>query len=253
MATEETRRFLFATRDELYSEDAVDRFCVEAQKIVGGTTVEAEIVLWNGDPEGFTASNALPYQETGEDLPFTVQQYTNSETDPVEYPKVISCKMKGNDDIIALGVDDSAGPGASCKEVIETVVEAVKATLTTTESEQAAENNIGAVVVQGDNAQFFGSQWVNPLPPEVACAQQGTLYLQGKSLPVPRSSPLQFLLPNEWLGVQYCHLPAPEYVRNLMTGQVQAPAGPEDLLSWILCTLLGWVLRPLFGGCECVV
>ena len=79
MATEETRRSVFATRGELYSEDAVDRFCVEAQKIVGGTTVEAEIVLWNGDPEGFIESDALPYQETREDLPFTVQQYTSSE------------------------------------------------------------------------------------------------------------------------------------------------------------------------------
>lgn len=64
-----------------YSQEALDAFCSEAQKIIGGTEEESINVIFDTSA-GFIGSDAAPYQDTGEDLDLTTTQYVTTDTYP---------------------------------------------------------------------------------------------------------------------------------------------------------------------------
>jgi len=222
-------------RGDLYSTAAVNRFCKEAQQIVGGTSAESMNIIWD-NAAGFIGSDAVPYAETGENLPLTTHQFVSYGTYPdkgnKQYPEVISCKMKRWDDVIKF-VDPNAIPGATCQDAINDTIQRVESSMTNREVDFVVDADID-VEVEADNAQMSGFGWTNPLPPTLACTDtDGVLHIQGKSLPVPNFFypwPIPSPAPPGWgpekTGVHYCHLPAAEYLRELFTGNLQAPACP---------------------------
>jgi len=76
---------------------------------------------------------------------------------------------------------------------------------------------------------FTGEQWADDAPALFAYLQTNTdgsvtLYLVGKECWVDVDFPLpDFILGAEKKGVDYCQVPAPEYIRDLITGQIEAP------------------------------
>jgi hypothetical protein len=220
-------------RGDIYSTAAVNRFCKEAQQIIAGTSAKSMNIIWD-DAAGFIGSDAAPYAGPGEALPLTTHQFVSygvyPDTGNSQYPQVISCKMKGWDDVVKF-VDPAAVPGASCQTVIEDTAQRVEASLTNREVDFVIDADLD-VEVDADNVQFSGFGWTNPLPPTLACTDMdGILHIQGKSLPVPNFFypwPIPSPPPPGWgpekTGVHYCHLPAAEYLRELLTGNLQAPA-----------------------------
>lgn len=227
-------------RGQLYSTSAVRRVCQDAQKIIASTDVLSSNVVWNSDEDGvvgFIDAKAEPYGGTdGKDLPLTTHQIVSYDTYPnqggKQYPKIVSCKLKSQDDIVQLGIDPTAGPTGTCRDVIEETVGAVLDSLTNPEVELVVETDL-ELDPQDDNAQFSGVAWTNPFPPTLICVDDNNvLHIQAKSLPVPN-----FFFPwptflgppppgwgPEFTGVLYCHLPAAEYIRELIVGTLQAPS-----------------------------
>lgn len=234
-------------RGDVYSTAAVNRVCKEAQKIVGGTSVDSINIIWD-DAAGFIASDAAPYAVTGEDLPLTTHQYVSygvyPDTGNRQFPVVISCKLKAGDDILKF-VDPNANPPPGpppgpppfefniCNQVIEDTLQRVDDSLTHRELDFVVDTDL-ALDVGSDDAQMSGQAWTIPLPPTLAClGTDGLLHVRAKSLPVPNTFfpwPFPFPEPPGWgpekTGVNYCHLPAAEYLRELLTGNLQAPACP---------------------------
>ena len=211
-------------RGLLYSTAAVNDFCEEAQALLANTDAEAINVV-HDDFDSFVQSKALPWAEVGpfpgNDGPLTIQQYVtygSYSTGNRGYPEIISCKTKGADALVALGVDVDAGPQGTCQDVNEATVEAVFASLTNYERRNLAFDE-DEVVIEPDDVDYTGAYWLTPWPYDVAYTEDDDLlHIRAKSLPVTHDFPYQ--MPGQYMGVYYCHLIAPEYVRALVTGEL---------------------------------
>jgi hypothetical protein len=210
-------------RGHLYSTAAVNSYCQEAQKIIAGTSLESINVL-NDSFDALVASDAAPYETPeGAVLPLTTQQLVTygAYPDGQAFPQVISCKMKSAAALQYFYGPDAAVPGATCKTVVEQTLAAVFNSLTNKELRNLAFTP-EQVLVDADLVANSGPNWLTPFPADVASlGADGLLHLQAKSLPVPRFLPPFLPVPPEKKGVHYCHLPSAEYLRALVTGEVQ--------------------------------
>lgn len=219
-------------RGHLYSTAAVNRICKEAQQVIANTTLQSTNIVWDDfgvagpPPTGFIASDALPYQGA-ESLPLTTQQYVTyaNYPDGKEYPKIVSCKMKRWDALQRIYGASAAAAGSTCQTIVQGVTTEVIASLTNKETRSVVFDPDDEVVEDPDSNAFTGAQWTNLalyVPANVDGA--GVLHLRGRRLDVPENAvgpppPAPQLGPAK-KGVTYCHLPAPEYIRALLTGEV---------------------------------
>ena len=96
-----------ASNAALYSQEAVQRLCVDAQKVVSSTSLEA-ININHSSTDSMTFSSAAPYEGPnlsayngkevpGDALPLTTQSfisYSTVRSTRWRYPETVSCKMK---------------------------------------------------------------------------------------------------------------------------------------------------------------
>lgn len=192
------------------------------------------------------------------DLPLTSTQhviYGLYGTGNRDFPQVVSCKMKNADYLNAT----NPGLGAvdqDCGVVAEGIVNDVVASLTNPE-QYTVTMDPDADVVVGDEFNFDPEQldtqgfgWTagfpdNPYPVLYRETAGGEIHVKASALYVdphpfgviqfvcnslvpglPPGAPIpSFCEPRKW-GVRYCHLPAPEYVRAALTGEVEVPIIP---------------------------
>lgn len=211
--------FAGKARGHLYSTAAVNRFCSEAQQVIATTDLKATVIIYE-DLAGFVASDATPYR-TMLDLPLTNPQHIVFGVDGNgdEYVQGVLCKMKSAD-----GLNDAyPGLGAvktDCNAVNQANYTAVVNSLTNDNQEPEVITD-----VEFDNwTAFTGQQWTNDAPAPFAYTStvDGKLHLVGKELWVNVNNPIPFIGP-EKKGVDYCQVPAPEYIRELITGAIAAP------------------------------
>jgi hypothetical protein len=247
-------------RGQLYSTAAVNKICGTAQQIVTSTNLEVNNSIFS-EWDGFVQSDAAPYSVVGgfpplvysppeePDLPLTSTQhvvYGFYGTGNRDFPQVVSCKMKSaaylNATIQNLGAVDQP-----CGAVSEAMVNAVVDSLTNAEEAQIVMDPDGEVVV-GDEFDFdpditdtTGFGWTagfpdNPYPVLYREVTGGPIHVKASALlvdPHPTGVIIgvcnpsfgqagSFCEPRKW-GVRYCHLPAPEYVRAAVTGEVDIP------------------------------
>jgi hypothetical protein len=228
-----------SARSELYSQWAVDRFCSVAQQITTGTPYYSYNLV-HSSLDSFTASSSAPYEGAnlsayngkgtdGGSLPLTTQQFVSHRVltgTTWEYPIVISCKMKTAEAINFHFGAGAAGTQLTCREVNQATVADVYASLTSVEQRMLRWGQ-SQIVYRADTYAIAGPGWLYPLPflPRVATvpttgADAGKLVLRGLAITVDRSSPATDAGPDK-KGSYYCHLPSPEYIRALITGQTQ--------------------------------
>lgn len=206
-------------RGQLYSTAAVNRFCSEAQRIIATTDLKATVVLFEALVD-FVASDATPYRGM-EELPLTSTGHIVFGVDGNgdEYVQGILCKMKSAD-----GLNDAyPGLGAiktDCSAVNQDTYAAVVNSLTNDNQEPEV-----ITEVEFDTwLAFTGQQWTDDAPAPFAYTStvDGKLHLVGKELYVNVNNPIPFIGP-EKKGVDYCQVPAAEYIRELITGTIAAP------------------------------
>jgi hypothetical protein len=218
-------------RGHLYSTAAVYRFCTSAQQIIANTNMKSENIVWGdlgtpgspfpppGEPAtGFIGSDALPY-DGAEDEPLTTQQYVGYGMDErgERYPQTMMCKMKSWD-ALDFYYPDSASEGADCSAINQDTATKVINSLAGKEKQ----------VVQGlvfdEWVAHTGQQWTNESPAVTAYTStvDGKVHIVGKALYVNRLNTLPFI-PASKKGVHYCQVIAPEYLKEVITGDVEAP------------------------------
>lgn len=236
-----------SAKSNLYSVPAVDSFCTRAQQITASTTLVSLNIVHN-DLTSFGASAAAPYDgpnlgsygntlynyPLANAMPLQTQELLTSREVPTSgwaFPIVISCKMKSAEGIQAMVGPTAAGAQLGCKEVNQNTVAAVFANLTATESRylRFRQDQIDFV---NDVFSAAGPSWLFPLPepPLVArIGSDGRLKITGRAITVAQNDS-SGAVTNDKKGVFYCHFPSPEYVRALVTGQVEPflPAPPPD-------------------------
>jgi hypothetical protein len=229
-----------ALRAELYSVVAVDNFCARAQQIVSSTSLYPVVVGHSG-LDDFTFSSSAPYEgpnlsayngktdsrlgEDAGDLPLTVQQLVSHRVLGATgwvYPVVVSCKMKTAEAINFHVGAGWAGTQRSCRDVNQSTVADVYASLTSIERRTLRWQQ-GQIIFVADSFASSGPTWLYPLPylPRVAfVGADGLLRIHGLAITVARTDPTTAAGPDK-KGSYYCHLPSPEYVRALILGQTQ--------------------------------
>jgi len=234
-----TSQAAVSARSMLYSVGATDRFCSKAQQIISSINFDANNVV-HTDFTAFANSSSAPYEgtnlasyggtlalyPTGNVMPVTTQQYVSQRelgTTGWEYPIVISCKMKNAEAInyhyAPYGLTP-AGAQKTCKEVNQQTVAEVYASLTGIE-QRTLRWPQNEIVYANDGLAAAGPAWLFPLPylPRVAFLNvAGKLVLRGLTIRVDRLEPNPSVGPDK-KGSVYCHLPSPEYVRAMITGQ----------------------------------
>ena len=234
-------------RGKLYSTNALNLFCQQAQQIVATTTLEAQVEIYD-ELEDFISSDATPYREDDgaleEPLPHVVTSFQVTSQQENEYVQGILCKLKSAD-----GLNDAyPGLGAiqsDCSAVNEAILDAVYDSLTAKEQGDAEETtSIITNIVFDTWLAYSGLQWTDGTPntPFAYTTNNGqTLHLVAKELYVSVNNPFPFI-GNEKKGVDYCQLPSALHILKLITGQVIAPEcdpppeynplNPFDLPSW---------------------
>lgn len=218
-------------RGHLYSTSAVNRFCKGAQGIIANTTLVPDNILYEdlgmagipfpppGTPStGFIGSDAWPY-DTMEDLPLTTTQHVGYGVDEHgnDYPQTVMCKMKSWD-ALNFYYPGSASSGSSCSTINQDTYVAVLNSLVN------AEIPVVTDLVFDEWVTFTGAQWTSQSPSVTAYTStvDGKVHIVGKPLYVARLNPIPFIGP-EKKGVHYCQIIAPEYLRDVITGDIEAP------------------------------
>ncbi len=191
--------------------DDIDNFCALTQQEISSTNlVSTNIVhdVW----KNFTASKAFVDEEKLE-----THQHNYYETLPdsdEQYMKIISCKVKSADRINMFRGDDAAGEQKSCQTIHENTVNKVLSRITLMDPPE--------VVFDEDDTAMMGPNWLAPWPYDVAYKDEaGALHFRGKGMMISYSklNPM----PDQFLGVHYCHLAAPDYIEALLMGRAEAP------------------------------
>lgn len=238
-ATPFTAEAAVSARSELYSVGSTDRFCSRAQQIISSIDFDSNNVV-HTDFTAFANSSSAPYEgtnlgsyggtlalyPTGNVMPVTTQQYVSQRelgTTGWEYPIVISCKMKTAEAInfhYAAYGQTPAGVQKSCKEVNQQIVSEVYSSLTSIE-QRTLRWPQSDIVYLNDIFAPAGPSWLYPLPylPRVAfIGVDGKLRFRGLAITVARTDPSSAAGADK-KGSYYCHLPSPEYIRAMITGQ----------------------------------
>jgi len=225
-----------ASNAALYSQEAVQTLCLEAQKTTASTSLEAYVVN-HSNVQSMTFSSAAPYEgpnlsayngkeSPGDALPLTVQSYVYYSTVPFSgwrYPETVSCKMKDAESIQFHFGATAAGAQQSCRTMNEQIVADVFANLTSWQR-RTLRYDENDVVFEDDVPKASGPEWINPLfspfaPTTIFLGNDGLLHVKSRASILERTNPTNLAGPDK-KGSYYCHLPTPEHVLAVLRGQV---------------------------------
>lgn len=233
---------LAQTSPALYSQEAVQNQCAAAQRTIATTNRSPIVTVGHTYLSAFVYSSSAPYMgpnlisyngkgfttgtiATGDQLPLTVQQYTSYNTVPStgwRYPEVVSCKMKDAEAINYHFGAGTAGAQQTCRTINEQIVGSVFTGLTAFQR-RTLRYNESAFVFENDELVSSGPEFVNPLfagiPTVIWLGTDGLLHVRSRAVNVERTNPSDAAGPDK-KGSYYCHLPTPEYVLNVVRGQV---------------------------------
>lgn len=157
--------------------------------------------------------------------PLETQQYVEYASDDRSRPLRVSCKFKSADHIRAVYGAGAANQGDdpnACRELNRAIVLAVYRDLTPLERSRVVVPP-QRFMLDGDDVQIRGSAWTAPFQ-YVYAGSDGSVHLRSKSLLVLWDDWRWKIAPDRFRGTHYCHLTAPEHVRELMLGRARAPA-----------------------------
>jgi hypothetical protein len=201
---------------------AVDQYCAAAQKEIATSRVTARNVLMT-DYQAF--SRAKPSAK-----PLETMQYTGYADDKRTKPRMISCKLHSAERIRAEYGATAAGESTTCARLNRRTLDAVMLTLTDRQKKKMPFKGAVPVMLDADDVATTEAQWHETFT-MVQTDAGGTLRIRAKSL--REAAPQRVGSKTASAGGQYCHLIAPDYLKRILTGEVQLPTAefPEGSRS----------------------
>lgn len=194
-----------------------DRFCPDAQAQVSMTSVPVVNVVYT-DFDAFVKSKPRP-------RPLETDQYVWHEDAARTRPKMVSCKMKTTDHIIAEYGPGASGGNVSCAALNQRTVELVLGSLTRAERKRLQFDGGKRIAYDEDLLTGDGPIWLAPFP-VLYVAADGTLRVKSKSMKNDWNDPKLAKADVRVRGTRYCHLVAPEYLKRVLLGDTQAEPAP---------------------------
>jgi hypothetical protein len=191
-------------------------YCAVAQKEVAASRVPARNVLVT-DYQAF--SRASPQVKPLETMQFV------SYADPQKTrPRMVSCKLHSAERIRAEYGATAAGEATSCARLNRRTLDAVLAAMTDRQKKKMPFKGPVPVMLEPDLQASSEADWLQEFT-MVQTDAGGTLRIRAKSLGVATGDTRVSTRPAAGGGRQYCHLIAPEYLKRVLTGEVQLPRG----------------------------
>lgn len=185
-----------------------DRFCVEAQKILGNTEIEGNNEIFDNMPD-YRASKPSPN-------PLMIYQVvTYDEVGPI----VVSCKVKTVDHLKAEYGEETAGPQVYCPTIAGMLRDQAVKELNAEGNAKAAEVAAGFVI---DNTEpyLMGSDYLSDFQP-VYTGEDGAIHIASPGLQSNWEGWLSYIMPDRVLGQTYCHLATSEYLKRIAKGEAE--------------------------------
>jgi hypothetical protein len=193
---------------------ALNDYCAAAQKEIAASRVPARNVLMT-DYQAF--SRAQPSVKPLETLQFV------GYADPQRTkPRMISCKLHSAERIRAEYGATAAGESTTCARLNRRTLDAVMSTLSDHQKKKMPFKGPIAVLLDPDEQAANEAQWLESFT-MVQTDAGGTLRIRAKSL---RGDGTTLRVSSKAAapgGRQYCHLIAPDYLKRILTGEVQLP------------------------------
>jgi len=190
----------------------INDYCAIAQKEIATSRVPARNVVVT-DYQAFSrASPSVKPLETLQFVGYADPQHSKA--------RMISCKLHSADRIRAEYGATAAGESTTCARLNRRTLDAVMLTLTDRQKKKMPFKGSVAVLLDPDEQATSEAQWLESFT-MVQTDAGGTLRIRAKSLGggnmrVANKS-------NASGGRQYCHLIAPDYLKRILTGEVQLP------------------------------
>ena len=194
----------------------LNEYCAAAQKEIASARVPAHNVLMT-DYQAFSrASPSVKPLETLQFVGYSDPQRTK--------PRMISCKLHSADRIRAEYGATAAGESTTCARLNRRTLDAVMLSLTDRQKKKMPFKGTIGVLLDPDEQATSESQWLESFT-MVQTDGGGTLRIRAKSLRGDGNLHVSTKA-NANSGRQYCHLIAPDYLKRILTGEVQ-PAKAE--------------------------
>ena len=192
----------------------INDYCAIAQKEIATSRVPARNVVVT-DYQAF--SRASPSVKPLETLQFV------GYADPQRAKaRMISCKLHSADRIRAEYGATAAGESTTCARLNRRTLDALMLTLTDRQKKKMPFKGSVAVLLDPDEQATSEAQWLESFT-MVQTDAGGTLRIRAKAL--RGDGNLRVSSRPATGGRQYCHLIAPDYLKRILLGEVQLPAG----------------------------
>jgi hypothetical protein len=191
-------------------------FCRDVQQAIVGTRLVADNEVFT-DLDGFVKSKPVA-------KPLQTRQYLWPEDGVPDRPRMVSCKMKTADHLIAEHGAGQAGADIGCSGVNRLTLRGVAASLTRDERRRLRFDP-DEVVLEADFVTTLGPVWLEPYP-MARLGADGRLHIQSRAMRNDWLDPRYLEAPPQFRGTRYCHLVAPEHLRRLLLGEVAPAAAP---------------------------
>ena len=193
---------------------ALNDYCAIAQKEIAASRVPARNVLMT-DWQAFSrASPSVKPLETMQYVGYADSQHTK--------PRMISCKLHSAERIRAEYGATAAGEPSSCARLNRRTVDAVMGSLTDRQKKKMPFKGPVPVMLEPDLQAANETEWLDAFT-MVETDAGGTLRIRAKSLASTGKVRVSTRGGNN--ERQYCHLIAPDYLKRILTGEVQLPKG----------------------------
>ena len=193
---------------------ALNDYCAVAQKEVAASRVPARNVLMTDYQVFSRAAPQLKPLETMQFVAYADAQKTR--------PRMISCKLHSAERIRAEYGATAAGEPTSCARLNRRTLDAVLASMTERQKKKMPFKGPVPVMLEPDLVANSEADWLQDFT-MVQTDAGGTLRIRAKSLGAGATR--VSTRPAAGGGRQYCHLIAPDYLKRVLTGEVQLPRG----------------------------
>ncbi|GAA5525417.1 hypothetical protein Maes01_01987 [Microbulbifer aestuariivivens] len=212
---------LSATSAVAYPLSSDESFCARAQQFIAGTDLAVDNTVYE---EGSYMTSFKESKPTA--MPLTSHQYMGFQFvdgQRAEFPVTVACKMKTAERIRtaheSTGEVLVAEEDRECQQWLDVVLDDVYQAL----EQEGAEGLLPRERIELDeeNNVYIGPLWLRPELYQVAYSEGDKLKLRSKALHVEYRSLMP--VPRSFMGTHYCTMIAPEYLTQLIKGEVEAP------------------------------
>jgi hypothetical protein len=184
-------------------------FCARAQRIITGTRIPAVNLV-------FTAREDF-VQSKPRVRPLETDQFVTHGDAAGKRPRIVSCKMKSSDHLLAEYGPGAAAAEGACRNINADTVARVFAALTPAQRERLLVDR-DRIVLEADDEALTGASWTNDVFEPARRSEAGELLIRARSIRVDWNDWKWAWMPDRFRGQHSCHLIAPEYLRSLVLG-----------------------------------